>query len=140
MGFAKVGDYAAGEEDWIAAGLPIEGEAASEPRITEILSDVPRVAPQDDVAEVTKRVFDAGWKSAMVVNDGGIVLGRLYRSQLQGGEGASVQELMQEGPSTVRASVSTHEAQHLMEDSDLSTLAVTTPEGRLLGMVRKEDL
>lgn len=140
LGFKKVGDYVAGEADWIAAGLSIEGEAASEPRIGEILRDVPRVMPYEDVGKASKRVFDSGWKTAMVVNDDGVVLGRLYSSQLQGGDGWRTEELMQEGPSTTRASASIREAQHMMADNELTTLPVTTPEGKLLGMVLRKDL
>lgn len=140
LGFKKVGDYVAGEADWMAAGLPIEGDAASEPRIAEILRDVPQVMPYEDVGKASKRVFDSGWKTAMVVNDESVVLGRLYGSQLQGGDGRSAEELMQEGPSTTRASVSTHEAQHIMAGNELSTLPVTTPGGKLLGMVLRKDL
>lgn len=140
MGFETVGDYAAGEADWIAAGLPIEGESASEPSVTQVLSDVPRVLLYEDVGMAGKRVLDAGWKTAMVVNDDDIVLGRLYSSQLRGGEGWAAQELMQEGPSTSRASLSTDEARHLMDHNELTTLPVTTPEGTLLGLVLREDL
>lgn len=75
-----------------------------------------------------------------VVGTDGVVLGRLYSSQLQGGDGWPAEELMQEGPSTTRASASIHEAQHMMADNELSTVPVTSPEGKLLGMVLRKDL
>jgi CBS domain-containing protein len=38
------------------------------------------------------------------------------------------------------ADLSVHEAMHLMDDKQLSTLPVTTPESELLGMVLRSDL
>lgn len=139
MGFEKVGDYAAGEADWIAAGLPIEGKAADEPRVGEVLSEVPRIPPQAGAAEAAEVMRDTGWNTAMVVNGEGIVLGRLYASRLDSA-GGRVLEVMQEGPSTVRASMTVHEAMHVMEDHDLDTMPVTTADGKLLGMVLREHI
>lgn len=42
-------EQAAGEADWIAAGLPVEG--AGEPMIPKYLSDVPRAGGEEDIQE-----------------------------------------------------------------------------------------
>jgi Mg/Co/Ni transporter MgtE len=75
----------------------------------------------------------AGWGSCYVVNDENVVLGRLGRAALAGEDEASVEEAMSPGPSTVRPSLELDRAVERMDRENLTTLAVTTSEGRLLG-------
>ena len=46
LGFTKVYDYVGGKSDWIAAGLPVEGELANVPRAINVVKrDVPTCGP-----------------------------------------------------------------------------------------------
>jgi predicted transcriptional regulator len=47
---------------------------------------------------------------------------------------------MEPGPSTIRFDRSLASVRERMGRLDLRTLPVTTPEGRLLGVVRREDV
>jgi Mg/Co/Ni transporter MgtE len=47
---------------------------------------------------------------------------------------------MEPGPSTIRADNELEPLAKRMRDSDLTSLPVTTPEGRLLGVVRRDDV
>jgi hypothetical protein len=76
--------------------MPSAGEVARR--------DVPTCLLTDDLAEVQRRVMQAGWDTCFVVNEERVVLGRLERRPLED-EGGTVEELMADGPSTVRPSI-----------------------------------
>ena len=134
-------DYTAGKQDWLAAGLPTEGERAEEPRAGAVARrDVPTCRLDERMAEVRERVRAAGWEACVVVNDERIVLGLLRRKQLGDGDGqAVVESVMRPGPSTFRAHVPIEEMARFMVEHDLENAPVTTPEGRLLGLLLRSD-
>lgn len=68
------------------------------------------------------------------------MLGRLRRSALETGVNAIAEELMEPGPSTIRANASLGRLAERMRANDLTSLPVTTPEGEFLGVVRRDDL
>jgi len=80
----------------------------------------------------------AGWDVCFVVNDEKVVLGRLGRTALAGEDEASVEEAMTAGPSTVRPSLELDRAVERMGRENLTTLAVTTSEGRLVGLLERD--
>ncbi len=47
---------------------------------------------------------------------------------------------MRPGPSTYRPSVSVAEMRRIMADRDLDSSPVTTADGRLVGLVRNQDI
>jgi hypothetical protein len=65
------------------------------------------------------------------------VLGQLGRRALAGDEPSSVEEAMTEGPSTVRPNKSLAALRERLDRQGLETALVTTPEGRLIGVVRR---
>ena len=57
LGFARVYDYVLGKADWLAHGLPTEGEQADLPRAKDLLSDDVVTARLDEpVGAVRERV------------------------------------------------------------------------------------
>jgi predicted transcriptional regulator len=74
------------------------------------------------------------------VAEGGVLLGRLRWAALDGDADARAEEVMEPGPSTVRADLPVDELVKRMRRRDLRTLLVTTPQGRLLGVVRRQDV
>jgi len=138
LGFDQVYDYAAGKKDWGSYGLPLEGKKAEEPSAGELARrDVPTAGLADRLQDVRTRIGD--WDTCIVVNDDRIVLGRLGPKALGSDEDVSVEEAMSPGPSTVRPSLGAAAALERMEKKDLRTLLITTPDGRLVGVVYKED-
>lgn len=141
MGFNDVYEYPGGKADWIAHGLPTEGTEASEPRIGGVArTDVPTCSLEDKVGDVAKKVKEAGFDTCLVVNEGNIILGRLYQTQLDGEPDVTAGEVMLEGPSTFRPHVSTKEMRHFMDHHDLDTLPVSDSDGKLMGLVLRENL
>jgi CBS domain-containing protein len=141
LGFAEVYDYVAGKADWLARGLPREGEKAGEPRAIDlVVEDVVTCGLDEPVRAVLTRVAPSRYGFAFVVSDGGVLLGRLRRSALEGGGDRRAEDLMEPGPSTIRADAALEPLAERMRSRDLTSLPVTTPEGRLLGVVRRDDL
>jgi rhodanese-related sulfurtransferase len=137
LGFTRVHDYVAGKMDWAAAGLPVEGRAASEPRIGAVAHrDVPRCATTDAVADVGQRLGD--WELAVVVDEQEVVVGIVRADDATGDQ--TVGQVMSEGPSTYRPNVPVAELRERFDTHDISRALVTTAGGQLIGLVRRSDL
>ena len=140
LGFTKVYDYVGGKSDWIAAGLPVEGELANVPRAIDIVKhDVPTCGPFDRIGDVSDQVEAAREDVCIVTNDEGIVLGRLRRQALGSDRGKAVHEVMESGPTTTRADAELEALLQRLHNADVRSMLITTPEGRLLGVVYRED-
>ena len=140
LGFTKVYDYVGGKSDWIAAGLPVEGEQANVPRAIDVLKrDVPTCRPSDLIGDVSAQVEAARDDVCIVTNDDGIVLGRLRRRALSSDRGRAVHEVMESGPTTTRADAWLEGLVPRLHSADVRSMLITTPEGRLLGVVYRKD-
>ncbi len=130
----------AGELDWLAAGLPTEGRNAELPRAGDVARpDVPTCRLDETIGQVRERVRAAGWDACVVVNDQRVVLGLLRAGQLQKGQDEPIEQMMRPGPSTFRPHVLIEELAHFMIHHDLPSSPVTTSDGRLVGLLRRED-
>jgi CBS domain-containing protein len=129
-----------GKLDWLAAGLTIEGTNAERPRAGDVARrDVPTCRLDEPIGAVGERVGAAGWDACVVVNQGGVVLGLLRSEELGKGGDEPVERIMRPGPSTFRPHVSIGEMAHYMVEHDLPNAPVTTSDGRLVGLLTKED-
>jgi Mg/Co/Ni transporter MgtE len=130
----------AGELDWLAAGLPTEGRNAELPRAGDVARpDVPTCRLDEPIGQVRERVRAAGWDACVVVSDQRVVLGLLRAGELRRGQNEPVEQVMRPGPSTFRPHVPIEELAHFMVHHDLPTSLVTTSDGRLVGLLRRED-
>ena len=140
LGFTKVYDYVGGKSDWIAAGLPVEGDQANIPRAIDVVKrDVPTCRPSDPIGDVRDQVEAARDDVCIVTNDDGIVLGRLRRGALASDRGKAVHEVMEPGPTTTRADAWLEGLVQRLYNAEVTSMLITTPEGRLLGVVYRED-
>jgi Mg/Co/Ni transporter MgtE len=134
-------DYTAGETDWLARGLTREGEKAGERRAFDlVVDDVVTCELGDRISAVSERVSDSRYGFAFVVSRSRVLLGRLRRAALEGDGERTAEEAMEAGPSTIRPDSKLEELAERMRKRELTTLPVTTPEGELLGVVRRDDL
>jgi rhodanese-related sulfurtransferase len=141
LGFERVYDYAASKVDYLARGLPREGEKAGERRAVDALrEDIVRCGLGDDVDEIRARIESSPFGFGLVVDDDGVLIGRLRRSVLAQGDGGTVKELMEVGPSTIRADEKPDALRERLEKRELKCAVVSTPDGVLLGVVRTVDL
>ncbi len=140
MGFRRVNDYVAGKKDWGSYGLLHEGTNVPDRSAGDVAHrDVPICGLADRLADVQERVRAAGWDTCIVVNEQRVVLGRLGRKALGSDADASVEEAMTPGPSTVRPSIGGEDLLERMRERNLTSYLVTTPVGRLVGLVRRSE-
>jgi hypothetical protein len=138
LGFRQVFDYTAGKKSWGSYGLPREGTKTEEPTAGELARrDVPTALLGEGLQDIRSRIGD--WDTCIVVHESGVVLGRLGRKALRSEEDVSVDEAMSPGPRTNRPSLGASAAVERMAERNVRTLLITTPDGRLVGVLYRED-
>jgi CBS domain-containing protein len=141
LGFTQVYDYVAGKADWLAYGLPTEGEQAQPPRAKDVLRrDAVTVHPGEPVGVVAARVAPSPYGFALVVAEDGTLLGRLRKAMLEADPATRAEQVMEAGPSTVRADRPLAELAERLRNRGLRTAVVTGPDGKLLGVARRADM
>ena len=142
LGFPEVYDYVPGKADWRAHGLPVEGEHADLPTAGGLARDnVVTCRLDDPVGPIRERVNGSPYGFALVTTEDGILLGRLRGSVMKDAQAEGTAEaLMEPGPSTVRADTLATELATRLAERHLRTAIVSTPEGRLIGVVKRTDL
>ena len=140
LGFGRVYDYAAGEADWLAAGLPSEGPESTAPRAGQVVRrDVPTCGLSERLGDVRERVRASGAESCLVLNGEGVVLGRLRGEAFAGHPETAVEEVMEAGPGTVRPSEPLAALVERMRARQVGSVVVTTADGRLVGVLHRDD-
>jgi Mg/Co/Ni transporter MgtE len=101
---------------------------------------VPSTCHADDrLQDVCDALVGSGWETCFVVDDRRVVLGRLGRRAIRGRENLSAEDAMTPGPSTIRPSARLEAVVERMRRQKLATLPVTTSDGRLVGLLLRED-
>lgn len=141
LGFPSVHDYVAGKVDWLAHGLPCEGSLAGVPTAgTRMRSDVATARLDEPVGDVRDRVDASRHGFALVLDDDGVLLGRLRRVALDADPRAVAAAVMEPGPATIRPhKPAAQVVEGLTARGQLSRI-VTDPSGRLLGVVHRDDV
>ncbi|SRR6266545_4830229 len=140
LGFTSVYDYVAGKLDWLAAGLPSEGTNAERPRAGDVARrDAPTCRLDELLGDVRERVEAAGWSACVVVNDQSVVFGLLRSKELHADPELPIEKAMRPGPSTFRPFVPIGEMAAFMAEHDLESSPITTSDGRLVGLLLRED-
>jgi hypothetical protein len=141
LGFEQVYDYMPGKADWLARGLPREGTEAAGPRAVDFARrDVVMCRLADGVGVVREQVKASPYGFAFVATEDGVLLGRLRKAALEGDPEASAESVMEPGPSTVRADLAPASLRERLERGNLTTAVISDPDGRLLGIVLRDDL
>lgn len=140
LGFTHVYDFIAGKAAWLASGLPTEGTGASAPRAGDIVrTDVSTCRLTDHVGDVRQQTQAAGGDACLVINDEGIVLGRLRGKAWAADPETVVETVMEEGPTTIRPDTPLDDITKRMRDKNVSSIVVTTLHGKLLGVLQRQD-
>ena len=140
FGFKQVYDYVPGKTDWGSAGLPLDGANGSQTRAgAHVRTDVPVCRPDDRLAEVSDRLQDSGWDTCFVLDERGVVIGRLGRRAIHARENVSAEDAMTLGPSTIRPSARLGDMVERMRKQNLTNLPVTTSDGRFVGLLTRQD-
>jgi hypothetical protein len=138
LGFTDVYDYAVGKAAWLALGLPVEGSVPADERVGALArKDAPTCHPGDNLGEVPAEARD--WGACVVVDDSGVVCGLLEAGALLRDHGV-VDDAMRLGPRTFRPSYRLDELRSYFERHDTPHALVTTLEGRLIGLVLRDEV
>ena len=141
LGFGEVYEYRGGKLDWMAAGLPTEGTNAKRPRAGSLArADVPTCRLDERLGDIRDRAREQGWDAAVVINSERVVLGLLRAKELDLDPDQQVSQAMRPGPSTFRPYVLADEMATYIRDHELENVVITTSDGRLVGLLRKEDV
>ncbi len=92
------------------------------------------------VEAVRDRIEASPYGFALVVARDGTLLGRLPRSAIEEAGTGTAESVMSPGPSTVRPDMAVDELRERLDRRSLKTAVVSTPEGRLIGVVRRSAL
>ena len=140
IGFERVYDYVAGKADWGSAALPLEGAEGSETRVgAYVRTDVPNCRLDDNLQDVCARLEESGWDTCFVLNEERVVLGRIGRRAIRDRAAVTAEDAMTPGPSTIRPSARQREVIERMQRQSLTSLPVTTLDGRLVGLLTRGD-
>ncbi len=140
IGFERVYDYVNGIADWKGAGLALEGESTRVRTVADATRpDVPTCEPKERLVDVRSRTFDAGWDECIVVDCGGVVVGRLRSPAWEGNLDVPAGSVMEPGPTTVRPNVALHPLVERMQQRGTKLVVVATPQGGLVGVLLAEE-
>jgi len=127
-------DYVDGKADWMAYGLPVEGDDG--PFLGGLVGDAPACDVTLTVADARTVLEGSGADAVVLVHESGLVVGEVDAAALDGhGGGTALLEVFQPIPSTVRPSVT---VASIAEGGGGDRL-VTTSDGRLLGRASVGD-
>jgi CBS domain-containing protein len=142
LGFEDVYDYPGGKSDWLAAGLPDEGEKAHEVRAGDLARSNPPTCPPDESVELLSARPDVrSWRLCVVTDAHQVVHGLVTAEDLaSAGPRATAEEIMQLGPRTIRPSMSVERVLKTMDETGSEYLLVTTGFGELLGALMRADI
>jgi Mg/Co/Ni transporter MgtE len=109
--------------------------------VRDVLRDDPVTCGlADRAADVRERIEASPYGFALAVAPAGTLLGRVRGSALRDCDpGARIEEVMEAGPSTVRPDSALGPLVERLRERDLRTAVATTPEGKLLGVLRRAE-
>lgn len=118
-----------GKSDWMAFGLPVEGEAG--PFAGQGVIEAATAGPDQRVSAVRAGRDRGASGPVVVINDAGVVLGSIESGRLDDAEAdASASSIMALSPTTIRPSV---ELSSLAEAKE--PVLITDSDGVLLGLI-----
>jgi predicted transcriptional regulator len=131
-------DYAESKVAWLAAGLPVEGDKPVGERAGSLAAPVATGRPHERVGDLRDRLGASGL--VVVVDDTEVVLGVVHGAHVGEDIDATAASRMRRAPVTVRPSIMAGELASSMARDDRDLVLVTTFDGHLLGLIRREDL
>lgn len=138
--FSQVYEYAASLADWMAYCLPIDGEEVGTVHGGDLVRrEFPTCRPDETVAAVAERFGEHSL--CAVVDEDGVLLGRLSRADIAGNREKTAGEVAHPGPSTFRPDVAAIEmAKWFKRRPKTEAFIISTPDGRPFGLLYRTDV
>jgi hypothetical protein len=90
---------------------------------------------------VRQGIADSPYGFALVLSEGGVLLGRVRRSAPEAlADQDPIEPILEAGPSTIRPHLSPDRMRDRLKDKGFRTLVVTRPDGTFLGVVRRDAI
>lgn len=142
MGFTDVYDYVNGKIEWMVNRQPVEGSGPHYAMAGEVATKdrLHTCVIASTIGESARTMEESGDTFCLVLNDEGIVLGRLRKKHRDTGSEDPVETVMETGPTTVRPTEPAKPLLERMEGRNVPAVVVTTNKGVLVGVVRRSDL
>ncbi len=138
FGYSPVYRYDAGKADWFGYGLPMLGQRALQPQAKDVVRrDVPTCGITETVAAAHARAQAAGWEVCIVVAEGGVIQGRLRRDLWNAPPETPAEDIMENGPTTVRPDELLAPLVERMQKRKVAEILVATPDGVLIGNLER---
>lgn len=133
-----------GKSDWALEGLPLAGRAAGRRRALDLLRRPASCGPDATLGEARARAEASGDPLCAVVDDSGVLLGRIDGDALEGDPGACAGDVMEPQPPTEKPDTFLHSLAERLRRNPLPSVLVTSrgyhEGGRLLGALYREDV
>ena len=142
MGFTDVYDYVNGKVEWMLDRQPSEGNGPHYAMVGEVATRerLQTCVLGSTVGESARAMEQSGDTFCLVLNEEGVVLGRLRKKHRDATFDEPVERVMETGPTTVRPHQPAKELLERMERRDVPAVVVTTKKGVLVGVARRTDL
>ncbi|MDQ3660585.1 MAG: CBS domain-containing protein [Actinomycetota bacterium] len=142
MGFTDAYDYVNGKVEWMVNRQPVEGDGPHYPMAGEVTTKdrLHTCALGSAVSDSSRAVEDSADTYCLVLNDHGVVLGRLRKKHREAASNEVVENVMETGPTTVRPTEPAKPLLERMEQRNVPAVVVTTSKGVLVGVARLNDL
>jgi CBS domain protein len=131
-------DLVGGKSEWRELGLPMQGTGPFRFVAGQVLTPAPATCGPDASSGDVRGILRSS-PFCVVVNEQGIVFGRVRPKDLPTEDDARVADFMQLGPATVQRREELDGLVERMRNKGVSTILVTTPKGELLGYVDRAD-
>ncbi|MDP9069495.1 MAG: CBS domain-containing protein [Actinomycetota bacterium] len=139
MGFKEVYDFVESKVEWIVNGLPLEGTGPHYPLAGEVVNRGAVALPPTASARDAVELMEArGQSYAVVVNDAGIILGRVRANKIDPSD-RPVFDVMTPGPTTVRTVEPLEPLVERMQKAGVRTMLVSNKHGRLVGVLDRDE-
>ncbi|PYS41213.1 MAG: hypothetical protein DMG14_08060 [Acidobacteria bacterium] len=138
FGFKKVYRYTPGKADWLAAGLPVEGNRPNRPTIRDAVRNIPTCTPDERLNTLQQRLDEH--RICAVVDDKNVVLGLLDQNAWTGEPEAVAKDLMSLAPLTFRPDRRIQDAKDYLKKHQIEKTLVTNSDGQLIGLALRSDV
>lgn len=142
IGFTNVYDYVNGKVEWMLDRQPHEGTGPHYAMAGEVATKerLHTCGLGSTVGESAQAMEESSDTFCLVLNDEGVVLGRLRKSHRDAMSDDPVERVMETGPTTVRPSEPARDLLERMERRNVPAVVVTTSKGVLLGVAHLDGL
>lgn len=137
-------DYVPGKSDWVLEGLPLAGLSAGRRRAMDVMRQPATCGPGATLGDARERAGASGYPLCAVIDDSGVLLGRIDGDALEGDPAARAADAMEPQPPTEKPDTFLHSLAERLRRNPHPSVLVTSrgyhEGGRLLGALHREDV